>query len=112
MTLDIQAELTIERLETPDRAPQDSPRTLSTVKISTSSDGTLQVTSLGDPPPVTVREARLLLARAREFVKATGQTLSITREARPLLAIRRLDSGSTKTKIHWWSFIRTFLASR
>lgn len=103
MSLNIQTDLTLELVS--------GGSTPSNLRVVTKPDGALHVVSIGSRPRVTVLQTRVLLNRAREFVRATGQSFCITREARQILLITRLPGGDTKTNIHWWSLIRAVLTT-
>lgn len=108
MTLDIQASLSAERLTTPGSVLEEQAK----IQVHTESDGTVQIASSGARPSVTIGQARRLVSAGQNFVKWTGQTLSVTRDERQILSIRKINDGQTKTDIRWWSLLRAAMKSR
>lgn len=104
MSLDIQADLTLDLVS--------GGSTPSTLSVLTMPDGAIHVASVGLRPRLTVFQTRVLFQRARAFVRATGQSLRVTHQAREIFSITKLPGGEAKTNIRWWSLIRTVLTPK
>ncbi|KAA1260728.1 hypothetical protein LF1_32690 [Rubripirellula obstinata] len=88
---------------------KDGDAVVAEITVSTAADGTLNVSSEGKLPSLSLREIGEAKNRLKAFSKQTSQDIQFQHNGRALASLKAKSSGDAKLSVHWWAMLRHLL---
>ncbi|MEO1618440.1 MAG: hypothetical protein AAFV88_21485 [Planctomycetota bacterium] len=78
------------------------------ITITTNQDESVQVHSTGKLPPLKLGQLRSFRKAAEQFVRLSGQDITVERDGSRLLTLRRGRGRNVVSKVNWLAALRTW----
>lgn len=100
----VEVELSLKRFEGSSR--------VQSVDVSTRTDGTVTISSIGHAPRLTLRQVSQLRRALNLLAKSASQDIVIEHDGRTLAELNVQTKNPAKWKFHWWSILKQWFQSR